>query len=71
MRVSYEWLKSMVDVPENPADLVREFIRTGTEVEAGEKVGANLENVVTGYVVEAVPHPDALVQRDERLFLPA
>ena len=59
MRVSYEWLKSMVDVPENPVDLVKEFIRTGTEVEAVEKVGANLENVVTGYVVEAVPHPDS------------
>ena len=59
MRVSYEWLKSMVDVPESPADLVKEFIRTGTEVEAVEKVGANLENVVTGYVVEAVPHPDS------------
>ena len=25
MRVSYEWLKSMVDVPENPADLVKEI----------------------------------------------
>ena len=59
MRVSYEWLKSMVDVPENPSDLVKEFIRTGTEVEAVEKVGANLENVVTGYVLEAVPHPDS------------
>ena len=59
MRVSYEWLKLMVDVPENPADLVKEFIRTGTEVEAVEKVGENLENVVTGYVVEAVPHPDS------------
>ena len=25
MRVSYEWLKSMVDVPESPADLVKEI----------------------------------------------
>ena len=34
MRISYEWLKTMVDVPENPSDLVDEFVRTGTEVEA-------------------------------------
>ena len=47
MRVSYEWLKSMVDVPADPAELVAEFTRTGTEVEAVEKVGANLEHVVS------------------------
>ena len=29
MRVSYEWLKSMVDVPADPAELVAEFTRTG------------------------------------------
>ena len=59
MRVSYEWLKTMVDIPDDPAALVAEFVRTGTEVEAVEKVGANLDNVVTGYVLEAVPHPDS------------
>ena len=37
MRVSYEWLKSMVDVPADPAELVQELIRTGTEVEAVER----------------------------------
>ena len=31
MRVSYEWLKSMVDVPADPKELVAEFTRTGTE----------------------------------------
>ena len=59
MRVSYEWLKSMVDVPEDPQDLVREFVRTGTEVEAVERVGADITNVVTSQVVEKVPHPDS------------
>ena len=59
MRVSYEWLKSMVDVPEDPAELVAEFTRTGTEVEAVEKVGANLEHVVTAQVVSKEPHPDS------------
>ena len=59
MRISYEWLKSMVDVPEDPSDLVAEFVRTGTEVEAVEKVGADLTNVVTAQVVRKKPHPDS------------
>ena len=59
MRVSYEWLKSMVDVPAEPAELVAELTRTGTEVEAVEKVGANLEHVVTAQVVSKKPHPDS------------
>ena len=48
MRISYEWLKDMVDVPEDPKALVKEYIHTGTAVEAVEKVGANREHVVTG-----------------------
>ena len=47
MRVSYEWLKDMVDVPEDPKDLVNEYIRTGTEVEGVERVGADLDHVYT------------------------
>ena len=51
MRVSYEWLKELVDLPDNPQDLVQEFVRTGTEVEAVEKTGAELDKVVTGQVI--------------------
>ena len=40
MRISYEWLKTMVDVPEDPQELVREFVRTGTEVQAAAKLVA-------------------------------
>lgn len=63
MRVSYEWLKTMVDVPEDPQDLVREFVRTGTEVEAVERVGADITRVVTSKVLEKVPHPDSEIGR--------
>lgn len=59
MRVSYEWLKSMVDIPADPKKLVSEYVRTGTEVEGVEKVGANLDHVVTGQVISKVPHPDS------------
>ena len=59
MRISYEWLKTMVDVPENPSELVDEFVRTGTEVEAVEHVGADLDHVVTAKVISKQPHPDS------------
>lgn len=59
MRISYEWLKTMVDVPEDPSELVDEFIRTGTEVEGVERVGADLDHVVTAKVLEKAPHPDS------------
>ena len=59
MRVSYEWLKTLVDLPQDPKDLEREFVRTGTEVEAVERVGANLDHVVTAQVVSKESHPDS------------
>ena len=33
MRVSYDWLKTMIDIPEDPKTLSDEYIRTGTEDE--------------------------------------
>ena len=59
MRVSYSWLKTMVDVPEDPSELSREFIRTGTEVEAIDTVGQSLHDVVTGKILTKEPHPDS------------
>ena len=59
MRVSYEWLKEMVDVPADPQELVAEFVRTGTEVEGVEKTGADLDRVVTARIVSKEPHPDS------------
>ena len=59
MRISYEWLGSMVDLPDDVSVLERELVRTGTEVEGVETVGARLEHVVTGQVVSKQPHPDS------------
>ena len=39
MRVSYSWLRDLIDVPESPEELSAEYIRTGTEVEAIDTVG--------------------------------
>ena len=59
MRVSYEWLKGMVDVPADPQGLITELVRTGTEVAAVERVGADITKVVTSQVIEKAPHPDS------------
>ncbi|SCH18435.1 Phenylalanine--tRNA ligase beta subunit [uncultured Collinsella sp.] len=59
MRVSYNWLQELIDVPESPEELSREFIRTGTEVEAIDTVGESLDHVVTAKVVSKEPHPDS------------
>ncbi len=59
MRVSYEWLSEYVDIPADPAELVAEFTRTGTEVERVERLGAELDHVVTGEVLAKEPHPDS------------
>lgn len=59
MRVSYNWLQELIDVPEAPEELSREFIRTGTEVEAIDTVGESFDHVVTAKVVSKEPHPDS------------
>ena len=59
MRVSYNWLKEMIELPEEPKDLAAEFIRTGTEVEAIDTVGEAFDHVVTAKVVSKEPHPDS------------
>ena len=59
MRISYRWLKEHGRCARRTSDLVAEFVRTGTEVEAVEKVGADLTNVVTAQVVSKKPHPDS------------
>ena len=59
MKVSYDWLKTMVELPEDPSELAREFIRTGTEVEAIETVGEAFDHVVTAQVLSKTAHPDS------------
>ena len=59
MRISYEWLGSMLDLPDDVQVLYRELIRTGTEVEAIESVGERLDHVVVGQVVSKLRHPNS------------
>ncbi len=59
MRVSYEWLKDLVDLPNDPQRLVDEFTRTGTEVEGVERTGSEFDNIVTGQIISKEPHPNS------------
>ena len=59
MKVSYKWLQELVDLPESPEELSREFIRTGTEVESIDTLGEAFDNIVTAQVVSKQPHPDS------------
>ena len=59
MKVSYDWLKTMVELPEDPSELAREFIRTGTEVESIDTVGEAYHKIVTAKVVSKEAHPDS------------
>lgn len=59
MKVSYDWLSTMVELPEDPSELAREFIRTGTEVESIDTVGEAFDRIVTAQVVSKEAHPDS------------
>ena len=62
MRVSLKWLKTMVDLPEEAADLdafCDKLDMTGTGVEGVEQTGASLNNVVIGHLLTKEHHPNA------------
>ena len=59
MRVSYKWLKELVELPLKSEDLVKELVRTGTEVEAVETLGQQFDNIVTAQIISKQAHPDS------------
>jgi phenylalanyl-tRNA synthetase beta chain len=59
MRVSLKWLKDLVDITLPVEQLCDRLDMTGTKVEAVHALGAALEGVVVGQVLEKEQHPDA------------
>lgn len=62
MKVSYNWLKELIDYPHSPAELAQALTDTGLEVEHLEdwcSVAGGLEGVVIGKVLTCVRHPNA------------
>lgn len=59
MRVSHEWLKTLVDAPDDIDAFTSKLALTGTEVEGVETVGAALDGIVVGQILTKVAHPDS------------
>lgn len=59
MRASIKWLKDYVEFSQTPEALADLMTMAGVPVENIEYLGQGIENVVTGRIVEALPHPNA------------
>ncbi len=59
MKFSENWLRELVDIPADRAELAHRLTMCGLEVEATEVLGGSLAGVVIGEIIEAVQHPNA------------
>jgi len=62
MKISYKWLKGLLDINENPEEIGNLLTATGLEVEGIEEVETikgGLRGVVIGQVLTCEKHPDA------------
>ena len=62
MKISYNWLKTYLDLNLVPQDVSEILTNTGLEVESlelYESVTGGLKDVVIGEIVECEKHPDA------------
>jgi phenylalanyl-tRNA synthetase beta chain len=59
MKVSLNWLRSYVDVPEGIEEFSNLLTFAGVEVEGVEKRGSDIANVVVAQIVESEKHPNA------------
>jgi len=59
MRVSYKWLKELVDFDWSPEELAAKLTDAGVEVETITPLGGELERVVVGEIKRVQKHPQA------------
>jgi phenylalanyl-tRNA synthetase beta chain len=59
MKVSYNWLREMIDVPWAPKELAHRLIMVGLEVAEIIERGVGLEKIVVGHVQSKEKHPQA------------
>ncbi|GCD12016.1 phenylalanine--tRNA ligase subunit beta [Clostridium tagluense] len=59
MKVPVKWLKDYVDINISAKELSDKLTMSGSKVEELIISGAEIENVVTGKIIEIVKHPDA------------
>jgi len=59
MKISYNWLKSLIDFDLTPAELAERLTLNGQAVEELHRLGAGLDGVVVGRATAIRPHPGA------------
>lgn len=59
MKISYNWLKQYIDLQLSPQELEEKMTFAGIEVEAFEKLGAELEQIKIAEIIERKPHPES------------
>jgi phenylalanyl-tRNA synthetase beta chain len=59
MKISVNWLKDYVALPESVDDLAERLTLAGLEVESTATSGADFPNVVVGQILSSDPHPNA------------
>ncbi len=59
MQVSHNWLNSYIDLPYTPYELEKKLTMAGLEVEKLEFLGAGLEDIVIGKVLDVKEHENA------------
>ncbi len=59
MKVPMKWLRDYVDIHMTAAEYADKMISTGTAVEGVDQTGTQFDNVVVGYVVSCVDHPNS------------
>ncbi|MCC6699625.1 MAG: phenylalanine--tRNA ligase subunit beta [Candidatus Hydrogenedentes bacterium] len=59
MRISYRWLKELVDFDLSPEDLAHRLTMLGLEIESVERPGAGVSGIRIGKIMDIKPHPDA------------
>lgn len=59
MRASVKWLNDYVSITAEPKVLAEQLTMIGIPVASVENLGEGIENIVTGKILEIIPHPDA------------
>jgi len=60
MKISMSWLNDYTDITGiSPKEYADKMTMSGSKVESVEEMGGNLQNVVTGKILEIKQHPDA------------
>ncbi len=59
MKISYNWLKELIDLELSPEETAEKLTLIGLEVEEVMQYGSKLEGVVVGEVLDVSDHPNA------------